>query len=153
MNRMTSNHMKKIATYIILLLLSLIHKSSAFTLPSCRPNIIIKRTINNYNRLYATEEETSQPFFVKDVEETVNGSSIQSASRGQSQEIIDDASDALSAVGWSAPMLEEELTSNDPFVQRINEQIQRESGVDLDELLNPAKVGILFIYFYLYVNK
>ena len=50
-------------------------------------------------------------------------------------------------------MLEEELTSNDPFVQRINEQIQRESGVDLDELLNPAKVGILFIYFYLYVNK
>lgn len=153
MNRMTSNHMKKIATYIILLLLSLIHKSSAFTLPSCRPNIIIKRTINNYNRLYATEEETSQPFFVKDVEETVNGSSIQSGSRGQSQEIIDDASDALSAVGWSAPMLEEELTSNDPFVQRINEQIQRESGVDLDELLNPAKVGILFIYFYLYVNK
>ena len=145
--------MKKIATYNILLLLSLIHKSSAFTLPSCRPNIIIKRTINNYNRLYATEEETSQPFFVKDVEETVNGSSIQSGSRGQSQEIIDDASDALSAVGWSAPMLEEELTSNDPFVQRINAQIQRESGVDLDELLNPAKVGILFIYFYLYVNK
>ena len=145
--------MKKIATYNILLLLSLIHKSSAFTLPSCRPNIIIKRTINNYNRLYATEEETSQPFFLKDVEETVNGSSIQSGSRGQSQEIIDDASDALSAVGWSAPMLEEELTSNDPFVQRINAQIQRESGVDLDELLNPAKVGILFIYFYLYVNK
>lgn len=150
---MTSNNMKKIATYIILLLLSLIHKSSAFTLPSCRPNIIIKRTINNYNRLYAIEEETSQPFFVKDVEETVNGSSIQSGSRGQSQEIIDDASDALSAVGWSAPMLEEELTSNDPFVQRINAQIQKESGVDLDELLNPAKVGILFIYFYLYVNK
>ena len=60
--------------------------------------------------------------------------------RGQSQEILDEASDALTSVGWSAPMLEEELTSDDPFVKRINEEIQKESGVNLDELLNPAKV-------------
>jgi hypothetical protein len=54
------------------------------------------------------------------------------------------ASDALNSVGWSAPMTGEEMTDNDPFVQRINAQIQSESGVDLDELLNPAKVGTMF---------
>ena len=37
-------------------------------------------------------------------------------------------------------MTNSELTSDDPFVRRINEAIQQESGVDLDELLNPAKV-------------
>lgn len=37
-------------------------------------------------------------------------------------------------------MTDSELTSDDPFVQRINDAIQEESGVNLDELLNPAKV-------------
>jgi hypothetical protein len=37
-------------------------------------------------------------------------------------------------------MTAEELTSDDPFVQRINDAIQKESGVSLEELLNPAKV-------------
>ncbi len=79
--------------------------------------------------------------------EDVEESTTSSSSRGKSQEILDEASDALNAVGWSAPMIEEELTSNDPFVQRINAQIQRESGVDLDELLNPAKVSFNVILF------
>jgi hypothetical protein len=33
-----------------------------------------------------------------------------------------------------------ELTSADPFVRSIDASIQREMGVSLDELLNPAKV-------------
>lgn len=37
-------------------------------------------------------------------------------------------------------MTEAELTSDDPFVKSINDAIQEESGVNLDELLNPAKV-------------
>ena len=54
--------------------------------------------------------------------------------------VFGEASDALKSVGWSAPLSSEEMTSEDPFVQRINAQIQQESGVQLDELLNPAKV-------------
>lgn len=58
----------------------------------------------------------------------------------QSQAVIDEASDALQSVGWSAPMTDDELTSDDPFVKRIESQIYEESGVGLDQLLNPAKV-------------
>ena len=54
--------------------------------------------------------------------------------------VFGEAGDALRSVGWSAPLSSEEMTSEDPFVQRINAQIQKESGVQLDELLNPAKV-------------
>lgn len=36
-----------------------------------------------------------------------------------------------------------ELSSDDPFVQRIEAQIWEESGVGLEELLNPAKVRLL----------
>lgn len=60
---------------------------------------------------------------------------------GFSQELMDEASDALTAVGWAAPSDDEELTSEDPFVKSIDASIQRDMGVSLDELLNPAKVG------------
>lgn len=32
------------------------------------------------------------------------------------------------------------LTSDDPFVQQIDASIREETGVGLEELLNPAKV-------------
>lgn len=38
------------------------------------------------------------------------------------------------------PMEDGEMTSDDPFVKQIDESIQKEMGVGLDELLNPAKV-------------
>ena len=56
------------------------------------------------------------------------------------EEAIFEASDALGAVGWSSPLQDEEFTSDDPFVRRIDEEVRKESGVGLDELLNPAKV-------------
>ena len=56
------------------------------------------------------------------------------------EEVITEASDALQGVGWSAPAEDGELTSDDPFVQRINSEIMQEMGVPLDELLNPATV-------------
>mmetsp|Transcript_22389 Transcript_22389/g.37036 ORF Transcript_22389/g.37036 Transcript_22389/m.37036 type:complete len:329 (+) Transcript_22389:108-1094(+) len=61
-------------------------------------------------------------------------------SSGFTQEIMDEASEALTSVGWSAPSDDAEMTSDDPFVQSIDASIQRDMGVSLDELLNPAKV-------------
>jgi len=59
---------------------------------------------------------------------------------GITQEIREEANDALASVGWAAPSNEEELTSDDPFVQSIDAAIKQDMGVGLDELLNPAKV-------------
>uniref|UniRef100_A0A7S0K9N2 Uncharacterized protein n=1 Tax=Leptocylindrus aporus TaxID=1398097 RepID=A0A7S0K9N2_9STRA len=55
-------------------------------------------------------------------------------------EVVAEASDALQSVGWASPASDEELTSDDPFVQRINDEIMRDMGVPLDGLLNPATV-------------
>ena len=59
-----------------------------------------------------------------------------------SEEVQQEAREVLEKVGWARPMEGEgEMTSEDPFVQQINAGIQRDFGVDLDDLLNPAKVG------------
>ena len=59
-----------------------------------------------------------------------------------SDEIQQEAKEVLEKVGWARPMEGEgEMTSEDPFVQQINEGIQRDFGVSLDDLLNPAKVS------------
>jgi hypothetical protein len=57
-----------------------------------------------------------------------------------SDDVQQEAKDALESVGWASPIDDAELTSDDPFVQEINAGIQRDFGVGLDELLNPAKV-------------
>lgn len=59
------------------------------------------------------------------------------------EEILEEANEALASVGWSRPMEDAEMTSDDPFVQRIDAQIQQDFGVGLDELLNPAKVSFM----------
>eukprot|EP00551_Chaetoceros_affinis_P001529 CAMPEP_0203657744 /NCGR_PEP_ID=MMETSP0088-20131115/45981_1 /ASSEMBLY_ACC=CAM_ASM_001087 /TAXON_ID=426623 /ORGANISM="Chaetoceros affinis, Strain CCMP159" /LENGTH=343 /DNA_ID=CAMNT_0050519197 /DNA_START=125 /DNA_END=1156 /DNA_ORIENTATION=+ len=111
----------------VLLILSL-DSSSAFAPPQS-PSLVSTTSPSTthhrlHNRLYAltTEEEAK------------------AQQKEQKEEILNEASEALTSVGWSAPMAEDELTSDDPFVQKINAQIQEESGVNLDELLNPAKV-------------
>lgn len=53
---------------------------------------------------------------------------------------MDEANDALVNVGWASPREDGEMTSDDPFVKEIDAGIQRDLGVGLDELLNPAKV-------------
>lgn len=55
-------------------------------------------------------------------------------------EIEEEAAKALASVGWAPPTNDEDLTSDDPFVKRINDEIMRDMGVELDELLNPATV-------------
>ncbi len=54
---------------------------------------------------------------------------------------MDEAKDALESVGWAPPRDEGVLTSDDPFVKQINAGILRDVGVELDDLLNPAKVS------------
>ncbi len=57
------------------------------------------------------------------------------------EEQLQEATDKLASVGWSLPYdTDSALTSDDPFVQRIDAEIRRDVGVSLDELLNPAKV-------------
>jgi len=62
----------------------------------------------------------------------------------QQEEERGEVADKLASVGWSFPTSDDNnvllLTSNDPFVQRIDAEIRRDVGVSLDELLNPAKV-------------
>jgi hypothetical protein len=55
-------------------------------------------------------------------------------------EVRADAESALQGVGWLPLPDEGDLTADDPFVQAIDAGIQRDMGVTLDELLNPAKV-------------
>ena len=57
-----------------------------------------------------------------------------------SQDVQDEAKQALASVGWAKPLDDGEMTSDDPFVKQIDEGIQRDYGVNLDDLLNPAKV-------------
>lgn len=128
-----------------LLILLTFNTSVAFTIHQSRLLAVnsIGHTTNKIHQTYAQQKEgDSKPFFLKDDDETTVTQSEESniSSRGKSQEILDEAQDALISVGWSAPMAEAELTSDDPFVKRINDEIRSEMGVDLDELLNPAKV-------------
>jgi hypothetical protein len=58
-----------------------------------------------------------------------------------SESVQQEAREALESVGWARPMDGEgEMTSEDPFVKQIDAGIQRDFGVGLDDLLNPAKV-------------
>ncbi|KAG7365425.1 hypothetical protein IV203_038629 [Nitzschia inconspicua] len=57
-----------------------------------------------------------------------------------SAEVQQEAKEALQSVGWARPLDDGEMTSEDPFVQQIDAGIQRDFGVGLDDLLNPAKV-------------
>jgi hypothetical protein len=56
-------------------------------------------------------------------------------------EVRADAESALQNTGWlMSSDADADMTADDPFVQAINAGIQRDMGVDLEELLNPAKV-------------
>eukprot|EP00565_Helicotheca_tamesis_P009119 CAMPEP_0185727140 /NCGR_PEP_ID=MMETSP1171-20130828/2905_1 /TAXON_ID=374046 /ORGANISM="Helicotheca tamensis, Strain CCMP826" /LENGTH=338 /DNA_ID=CAMNT_0028395645 /DNA_START=140 /DNA_END=1156 /DNA_ORIENTATION=+ len=102
----------------------------AFTTPITKPALFTPPSYThhrNTHRMASSSPETK-------TEES------SSSSRTTQQEMMDEASDALASVGWSRPLDDGEMTSDDPFVQRIDESIQRDMGVSLDELLNPAKV-------------
>lgn len=36
------------------------------------------------------------------------------------------------------------ISEDDPIVQRLRENIKKETGVELDQLLNPSKVSLWF---------
>lgn len=106
-------------------------------------------SLRRIQRLHA---EPQKPFFFATTEEAVTSSSASSSSTAapalsknpaqqqQSNEVRVDAEAALANVGWMSLPDDGELSSDDPFVQEIDAGIQRDVGVTLDELLNPAKV-------------
>jgi hypothetical protein len=121
--------------YKATIILTSLATTAAFT-----PYSIIRQ---NGATSFTSLKDAKKPFFAEDTEDKESlseSTSTATKSRDNSQELFDEASDALQSVGWSAPMTQEELTSDDPFVKRINDQIQEEFGVPLEELLNPAKV-------------
>jgi hypothetical protein len=103
---------------------------------------------SNNKRFFMDEVDTKGPTLSDDKAASKSSMSIPSSKAQRlgintnnfQKEVTEDATNALASVGWSAPMMETELTSDDPFVQRINAQLFAENGVGLDGLLNPAKV-------------
>jgi hypothetical protein len=99
-------------------------------------------------RLHA---EPKKPFFFATEESEAPASSAAPPSssstvvapapgKAAQNQVIVDAESALANVGWMSLPEDGELSSDDPFVQEIDAGIQRDFGVKLDELLNPAKV-------------
>ncbi|KAL7508129.1 hypothetical protein ACHAXN_005204 [Cyclotella atomus] len=111
----------------------------AFTVPSSSTaHIVSKTSLSAKKDLFFATESEIEPEQKKGVQLF-------------SDETLQEANDALRGVGWggvaptssSLSISEDqmgELTSDDPFVKEINDSIQKEMGVGLDELLNPAKV-------------
>jgi len=129
MSRITSN------TIFLKLILCLINNECiAFTITSLSPVSIRESRSLCHGKLFLKEDKL--PFFADEIEDVKQSPKA----IDPSQAVFDEASDALTSVGWSAPMLSDEMTSEDPFVQRIDAQIQEDFGVGLDGLLNPAKV-------------
>jgi hypothetical protein len=117
--------------YNVLLCLLLFSLSSAFVIKG-RYNLGIhsscgRRRVAVDGRLNGTQPKESE--VVSKQEPTTR------------EEQLQEATDKLASVGWSLPYDNDSaLTSDDPFVQRIDAEIRRDVGVSLDELLNPAKV-------------
>ena len=133
----------RIASTSVAVLLSGAALASAFTAP--QRNAQLPLSTSNVGLKMAGDDKESAPFFASEVsEDSIDDSSTATATatmeRERKPEFMEEANDALTAVGWSSPLDDEELTSDDPFVRKIDEQIQADFGVGLDELLNPAKV-------------
>lgn len=126
--------------------------AQAFTFPKGTPNPSFAPNYTDRVRLGMSSENDPAPFFASEETEkeesnttsnvaTMDETSPSAASsNSERSEILDAANDALVAVGWSSPLEDAEMTSEDPFVKRIDDQIKADVGVGLDELLNPAKV-------------
>jgi len=121
----------------VLLLLLTIGSADAFSRPVVSPRAAgaCRKVSSCPTRLRAVEQQKEELSAVTS-KQTDDGDVQQSSSSSEAQ-------DALAAVGWSMPTATDEaaeLTADDPFVQAIDAGIQRDFGVPLDDLLNPAKV-------------
>lgn len=103
----------------LLVLSALLFPEAATAFTSPRP-VVISSRMSTVRKMVDTEEKQSGVF---------------------SEEVQQEAKEVLQKVGWARPVDDGEMTSIDPFVQQINEGIQKDYGVGLDDLLNPAKVG------------
>ena len=101
----------------------------------------------------SADEETAASSLADETTDTTNSSNNKKEEVKKkvtlfNEATIAEANDALTSVGWAgvtptvATGEEGEMTSDDPFVQQIDESIMKEMGVGLDQLLNPAKVSL-----------
>ena len=104
---------------------------------SIRPTAAIASSTRNNN----DNDRRRRIWRVKSTDEIIESTSSVTDPRRRlfDESTLAEADDALSSVGWSS-LGEDPLTSDDPFVVRLNESIIAEMGVGLDGLLNPAKV-------------
>jgi hypothetical protein len=112
--------------------------------------ITTKASMTSSSKLQAQNDD-KQPSVVDKLYEESSSLSMNNEMKlpTRQDEIRQETDNALSSVGWSMPM-DGDLSSDDPFVQAIDESIQKDFGVPLDELLNPAKVVNLERDLYVY---
>ena len=98
--------------------------------------------ITSFTRNNSDNDRRRRIWKVKSTDEIIEStSSVATDPRRRlfDESTLAEADDALTSVGWSS-LGEDPLTSDDPFVRRLDESIMKEMGVGLDGLLNPAKV-------------
>ena len=115
------------------------------------PFFFAEETANRQQKEQLSDAENTA---LSSLQEQQSSSTETSTATRRQQSLFDDstlaeANDALKSVGWGGMALmsdgekkddEAALTSDDPFVKRIDASIREETGVGLEELLNPAKV-------------
>jgi hypothetical protein len=112
--------------------------TEAFSMPSSSSHhAAVTSTISSSGRSYGTTTPctTTTTVLLNMANTQQRSDSVEAAT----SEVQREASEKLNAVGWSMPTAGE-LTSDDPFVLAIDAGIQRDVGVSLESLLNPAKV-------------
>ena len=106
-------------------------------------------TQQNQQQLSDTESKVLSALQVQQLSPSPSATTTRKQQLVFDDSTLAEANDALKSVGWGGMALmndgdnrEEEaaLTSDDPFVKRIDASIREETGVGLEELLNPAKV-------------
>lgn len=123
-------------------LLLLQTQCDGFFLTSRTPTTTTRKTRTTTSRRHhpAVVAKTLKPSFVRLPMANQPDDDSTTSTLGFSSEVLNEAQDKLASVGWAPPRDDGALTSDDPFVQNINAGILRDFGVELDDLLNPAKV-------------
>ena len=128
---------------VLVALLFMVASVSGFSSP-IQPHTTATTTsrhiIIQHKKLFVASSSNSPRYMSSPKTTAEETTTTTSSTSTRQQEVMEEASDALASVGWAPPREDGEMTSDDPFVRDIDAGIQRDMGVGLDELLNPAKV-------------
>lgn len=116
-----------------------LNQATAFTTTARRTASFSSSSSSSLRRQHATQRLPVAMCMAAPEKDSSTEQQSPSKSQFLQDEVRADAESALQNVGWMLPE-QGDLTADDPFVQAIDAGIQRDFGVSLDELLNPAKV-------------